>query len=195
MTATELIKTASEEIGYIGKKSNSQLDDKTANAQGKYTKYARDLYNASYYNGNKNGYDYCCVFVDWCFWKASGCDKKIADKYKPVGIYGAGVNYIKGMFPKDRIDMVPRVGDQIIYKTTKGELYHTGIVSNVDMEHGTIDTIEGNLYQNDVGCRHIQIDDNSIDCFIHPYYDKEPSEYNDEKIRELLLELVKELRL
>lgn len=45
------------EKGYHEKASNSQLDDKTANSGNKnYTKYARDLFAAGYYNGNKNGY-------------------------------------------------------------------------------------------------------------------------------------------
>ena len=50
-----IINLAKEEAGYIEKATNSQLDSKTANAgNGNYTKYARDLYNAGYYNGNKN---------------------------------------------------------------------------------------------------------------------------------------------
>lgn len=41
----KLLLIAETEIGYLEKKSNSQLDDKTANAgSNNYTKYARDLY-------------------------------------------------------------------------------------------------------------------------------------------------------
>ncbi|MCH1978243.1 hypothetical protein MCG44_00545 [Lawsonibacter sp. OA9] len=39
----KLISVASAEVGYLEKKSNSQLDSKTANAgSNNYTKYARD---------------------------------------------------------------------------------------------------------------------------------------------------------
>ena len=43
------------EKGYHEKASNAQLDDKTANSGNKnYTKYARDLFAAGYYNGGSN---------------------------------------------------------------------------------------------------------------------------------------------
>ena len=42
--ASAVIKTAIAEIGYKEKRTNAQLDDKTANAGGgNYTKYARDF--------------------------------------------------------------------------------------------------------------------------------------------------------
>lgn len=54
MSVEKLLEIALNEVGYLEKKTNSQLDDKTANAgYNNYTKYARDLYNAGYYNGNK----------------------------------------------------------------------------------------------------------------------------------------------
>lgn len=75
-TAETIINLAKREVGYKEKATNSQLDDKTANAgKGNYTKYARDLYDAGYYNGNKNGYAWCDVFVDWLFYKAFGKEK------------------------------------------------------------------------------------------------------------------------
>lgn len=61
-TAVErLLATARSEVGYLEKASNSNLDDKTANAgRGNWTKYARDLNElGDFYNGNKNGYDWC----------------------------------------------------------------------------------------------------------------------------------------
>lgn len=49
-TAKKLLEIAAAEIGYIEKQSNSQLDNKTANAgSADYTKYARDLHKAGYY--------------------------------------------------------------------------------------------------------------------------------------------------
>ena len=49
MTAIDkLIQTADNEVGYLEKSSNSQLDDKTANAgMNNYTKYCRDFLNCT----------------------------------------------------------------------------------------------------------------------------------------------------
>lgn len=59
-TASKVIEIAKQELGYHEKASNSNLDSKTANSGNKnYQKYSRDLYNAGYYNGNKQGYAWC----------------------------------------------------------------------------------------------------------------------------------------
>lgn len=56
-TVNKILEIARAEIGYKEKASNSQLDDAAANAgSNTWTKYARDLYAAGYYQGNKNGY-------------------------------------------------------------------------------------------------------------------------------------------
>ena len=53
----DIVSIALAEVGYREKASNASLDDKAANAgSGNWTKYARDLAAAGYYNGNKNGY-------------------------------------------------------------------------------------------------------------------------------------------
>ena len=66
-TADKVIKVAEAEVGYLEKKSNSQLDSKTGNAgRNNYTKYWRDL--ASGMNGNA----WCNCFVNWCFTQAFG---------------------------------------------------------------------------------------------------------------------------
>lgn len=68
-----VIDAALNEVGYLEKATIAQLDNKTANAGSKnYTKYARDLYAAQYFNGNKQGASWCAVFVAWCFYKAFG---------------------------------------------------------------------------------------------------------------------------
>lgn len=63
----ELIKIALAEVGYVEKASNKDLEDKTANAGSKnFNKYANDIDTnyPDFYNGKKNGYDWCDVFVD-----------------------------------------------------------------------------------------------------------------------------------
>lgn len=143
-TASALIKIAEAEVGYLEKKSNSNLDSKTGNAgYNNYTKYARDLYNAGYYNGNKNGYAWCDVFVDWCFWQLCGKDaKKAQDMICQTGDCGAGCTYSAQYFRnKGRFYSSPKVGDQIFFGDS-GDEYHTGIVYKVDSSK--VYTIEGN---------------------------------------------------
>ena len=143
-TASELVAVAESEVGYLEKKSNADLDSKTGNAGiNNYTKYARDLHRAGYYNGNKNGYSWCEVFVDWCHWIASGRDPKLAQEaIFQTGVYGAGCTWSANCYRNaGRFFTSPQVGDQI-YFGTKGNESHTGIVYKVDSTK--VYTIEGN---------------------------------------------------
>lgn len=144
-TAARLIEIAAAEIGYKEKASNSQLDDKTANAGSRdWTKYARDLYAAGYYNGNKNGYAWCDVFVDWCFYQLAGCDAKKAQQIEcQTGPYGAGCGWSLSYYKEQGRYYTenPQPGDQIFF-TSGGNVSHTGIVESVN--GSTIVTIEGN---------------------------------------------------
>lgn len=143
-TASELIKIAEAEVGYLEKYSNSNLDSKTGNAgYNNYTKYARDLYNADYYNGNKNGYAWCDVFVDWCHWIAAGKNAKEAQRVIcQTGDCGAGCTYSAQYYRNaGRFYSSPKVGDQIFFGDS-GDEYHTGIVYAVDSSK--VYTIEGN---------------------------------------------------
>ncbi len=143
-TASELIKIAEAEVGYLEKKSNSQLDDKTANAgSNNWTKYARDLRAAGYYNGNKNGYAWCDVFVDWLFYQLCGKDAKKAQQIIcQTGAYGAGCSWSARYYRNaGRFYSSPKVGDQIFFGASGNET-HTGIVYKVDSSK--LYTIEGN---------------------------------------------------
>lgn len=82
---SDVVNIALAEVGYREKASNAYLDDKTANAgAANWTKYARDLAAAGYYNGNKNGYAWCDVFVDWCFSRLTELSKGSASSARPV---------------------------------------------------------------------------------------------------------------
>lgn len=142
-----VLATARAEIGYLEKATNSQLEDKTANAGHKdWTKYAAFLDNlGNVYNGKKNGYAWCDMFVDWCFINTFGLElgmKLTCQAYKGVGAGCTGsANYYrnKGQFhTKD-----PQPGDQIFFTRDGGKtMYHTGIVEKVS--GGRVYTIEGN---------------------------------------------------
>lgn len=141
----KVLALAEAEVGYLEKASNSQLDDKTANAgSGNWTKYARDLYAAGYYNGNKNGYAWCDVFVDWLFYMAAGKDAKHAQEVEcQTGPYGAGCVFSSRYYAyQDRFFKSPKVGDQIFFGSSFEDASHTGIVYKVDANK--VYTIEGN---------------------------------------------------
>jgi hypothetical protein len=141
----KVLSVAKNEVGYCEKKSNSQLDDKTANAGDKnYTKYAKYLDDLKdFYNGRKNGYAWCDIFVDWCFVIAFGVERALELLCQPKKSCGAGVGYscdyykAKGQFYTDA-----QIGDQIFFQDGKGVRIHTGLVYNVDDKY--VYTIEGN---------------------------------------------------
>lgn len=134
-----------EEVGYLEKASNAQLDSKTGNAgYGNYTKYARDLDALGYfYNGPKQGYAYCDVTVDWAFVQAYGVDAALYLLCQPKKSAGAGCTYsaqyfkAKGQFYTNN----PQPGDQIFFGTA-AECTHTGLVYKVD--NSKVYTVEGN---------------------------------------------------
>lgn len=145
--ASKVVEIALNEVGYLEKKTNSQLDDKTANAgYGNYAKYARDLDAIpNFYNGRKNGFHWCDVFVDWVFVQAFGTEtaKKLLcqpDKSCGAGcIYSASYYKAKGQFHTKN----PKPGDQIFFwNGSKTDVAHTGIVYKVDSQY--VYTVEGN---------------------------------------------------
>lgn len=141
----KVIEIAKAEVGYLEKASNSNLDSKTLNAgKNNYTKYARDLDNISgFYNGKKNGYPWCDVFVDWCFVKVYGVDNAKRLLCQPNKSLGAGCQYSMNYYKtKGQLKTTPKIGDQIFFFDSSGKVNHTGLVYNVDKNY--VYTIEGN---------------------------------------------------
>lgn len=142
----KVISIALAQEGYLEKKSNSQLDDFKANAgYGNFTKFARDLDAIpGFYNGRKNGFPWCDVFVDWLFVKAYGVEEAKQLLCQPDKSLGAGCGYsaryykAKGQFHTDH----PQPGDQIFFTDSAGNVCHTGLVCKVDNLY--VYTIEGN---------------------------------------------------
>ena len=141
---TKVIATAKKEVGYLEKKSNSNLDSKTANAgRNNYTKYARDMDNVSgFYNGKKQGYAWCDVFVDWCFYKTFGVSRAKELLCQPAKSLGAGCLYSMNYYKKNnQFYTTPKKGDQIFFKSGSS-ITHTGLVYKVDKTY--VYTYEGN---------------------------------------------------
>ena len=181
-TVSKLLEIARAELGYMEKETNSQLDDKTANAgDGNWTKYARDLHSAGYYQAAKNGYAWCDMFVDWCFWKLAGEDKTKGEWLEcQTGLYGAGCEWSSDCYRRaGRFDKNPQPGDQIFFGKTDAE-EHTGIVEKI--EDGKVHTIEGNASNMCKRCTY-SLTSSKIVGYGHPRFDAEPEvEKEDEPV-------------
>ena len=131
MTPQEiLVNTALSQVGYDA-------------ASGKKNKYAQALDKIGWvYNGPKNGFDWCDVFVDWCFITSFGAETGVAMLYQPKKGTGAGCPFSAGFFKNNKaFYQTPNVGDQIFFGSS-GDEYHTGIVYKVTSAY--VYTVEGN---------------------------------------------------
>ena len=125
-----VIKLAKVETGYLEKRSNSQLDSKTANAgYNNITKYWRDVYPAY------QGQPWCACFISWLFMKVFGLEtaKKLLKHWPYVYCPTLGELFTKNANPK--------VGDIVIFYRN-GTFAHTGLVTRVQGDKFW--TIEGN---------------------------------------------------
>ena len=129
MSANKIVEIALAEVGYLEKASNSQLDNKTANAgYNNWTKYG------AWYGGEVNGQPWCDAFVSWC--------ANQAGELEAVGKYcycPSHVNFFKNQnrwFNKGAV--TPQAGDIIFF----GDADHVGIVEYA--ANGYVHTIEGN---------------------------------------------------
>ena len=126
----KVILIAKNEEGYLEKKSNNQLDNKTANAgSANYTKYWRDI------KPDYQGQPWCAAFISWCFMKAFGLDnaKKLLKHWPYVYCPTLGKLFTRNANPK--------IGDVVIFYHN-GMFTHTGLVTAVIGDR--FYTIEGN---------------------------------------------------
>lgn len=173
--ASSVVAVAAGEIGYLEKETNSQLDDKTANAGDEnFTKYARDFDQKfpAWYNGKKNGFAWCDVFVDWCFLTAFGYENALRLLCQPERSCGAGCTYSLGYY-RNRGQFHtsdPKPGDQIFFGNSISSSSHTGIVEKAD--GARVYTIEGNTSDR-VARRSYALNDSKIIGYGRPAYDAE----------------------
>lgn len=157
MTGAEMvIRTARAEVGYIEKKTNAQLDSKTANAgANNYTKYARDMYAmGDVFNGNKQGFDWCGTSGTAFYLMTFGKEMGMKLLCMPEKSLAAGVKYAANYFKQAGrfYTSDPQPGDRIFFygvrngKVDKTIWQHTGMVS--DVKNGKVYTIEGNAGPN-----------------------------------------------
>lgn len=202
----KLIAIAKAEEGYLEKKTNEHLDDKSANAgNNNWTKYARDMDALGVYNGRKNGYAWCDMFVDWCFVRAFGLSDALKLTCQKMGGVGAGctgsANYYKAQNKFFRSN--PKVGDQIFFTEDSGKtMYHTGLVVAIDQAR--VHTVEGNTSSlagvvpngGCVRCKSYALTYNKIGGYGRPDFTiiKEEPEMTKEQLKAAVLEVINELK-
>lgn len=130
----KIIQIAKNEVGYLEKKSNKNLNDKLANAGDRnFTKYGKWI--------GVNGDYWCASFLSWIFYKAFGTanGKKLL-----CGSYSAACEIIRQHFKdKKQYRTTPKVGDVIFFKGTRHSgANHIGFVYKVT--NNKVYTIEGN---------------------------------------------------
>lgn len=136
-TANNLIKIAKKEVGYLEKKSNKNLNSKTANAgKNNYTKY-----NAVF---GVNGCYWCAYFICWLFYTLCGNNKAEAKKML-CGVLSGACETLRQTFIKaDRYyTKNPKAGDLVFFKGTRhAGANHIALITKVVKDE--IYTIEGN---------------------------------------------------
>ena len=129
MSASEVIRIALNEVGYLEKASNSNLNDKTANAgYNNWTKYG------AWYGSGLNGQPWCDMFVSYCADQAGEATAVGKFAYVPSHIQffkNKGQYFSRGA-------KTPQAGDIIFF----GDEAHVGFVEYV--QNGYVHTIEGN---------------------------------------------------
>lgn len=138
-----LLKIEEQEVGYLEKKSNAQLDSKTANAgYNNYTKYWRDINKWGLFSYAKDwaggpDWSWCAGLQTWCFVKAFG-----PDNAKKLLLHLPFISCATmGQKAKSKLKSTPKKGDIVLFSKS-GAFKHTGFVYNVDSTY--VYTIEGN---------------------------------------------------
>lgn len=170
---TSVIAIASAEVGYLEKKSNKDLDNKTANAgNNNYTKYGKWF--------GLNPAFWCAMFISWIFYKAYGT----SEGKKVLGTYSASCETIRQKFIKDKryYTSNPKLGDVVFFSGSRHSgANHIAIIYQV--KDNKIYTIEGNtsgasgVVDNGGGVakKSYSISNSRILGYGRPKYDKKPT--------------------
>ena len=127
----KVVNTALGEVGT--KESGSNIN--------KYAAYIDKNY-PDFYNGKKQGVEWCDIFVDYLFLYNFGEDNALKMLYQPKKSCGAGCRFSAGYYKSNGAWFSsPQIGDQVFFGT-KGKESHTGIV--VDISGNKFYTVEGN---------------------------------------------------
>ena len=137
-TVKKLIDQAAKWVGYLEKRSNSNLDDFTANAgSNNYTCFARDY--KAHTGGNYQGQPWCAMFVSEVFVQAFGLET--ARMLLCGNLYHYCPTGVEQFKKAGCFSQTPEPG-AVIFFTNGKRAYHTGIVTEVTATR--VKTIEGN---------------------------------------------------
>ena len=135
-TAQAAIDIALGQDGYLEKKSDSQLTNKTANAgKNNYTRYEKEVFGT-------NGNFWCASFISWVFWMLCGKDKTEAKKICLTLTRGAET--FRQAFIKAKLySNTPKLGALIFFSGTRhAGANHIAMVYKYDDKY--VYTVEGN---------------------------------------------------
>lgn len=134
----KILKVCEQWVGYLEKKSNKNLEDKTANAgTNNFTIFGKKY---DEYMGSKlNGQAWCAMFISVCFVEAFGLSK--AKELLCGNLYAYCPYGMKAFKDKGQLHTTPKKGD-IVFFLKSGVAKHTGFVYKVS--GNKIYTIEGN---------------------------------------------------
>ena len=168
MDKKKVIEIAESQIGYTEKGTN----------QTKYAKFFDTEY-PNFYNGKKQGAEWCDIFVDWCFVQAYGFKDAIKLLCQPTKSCGAGVTFSYDYYKaKKQTGSTPKVGAQIFFRANKDSKKpnHTGLVVAVEKtdKYYKITTIEGNKSNSVKKC--VYTTDTKIFGFGYPDYDMDKAQ-------------------
>ena len=171
-----LISRLKNEVGYIEKASNRNLDNKTSNkGLNNYTKYARDINNLGLMGCQAQ--PWCATFQFWAEVQEFGLDTALAHFHMSKSTYvGYNVFSTKAKFPAGKRSKTPKLGCLVVFT-------HSHIGRVIAISGNTITTIEGNTsaqsYDRNggmVGQKTYNINDSKIDCFLIIDYDSGKTE-------------------
>lgn len=154
-----IVETAKRELGYHEQGKNIT----------KYAKYFDDLRKQGiyFYNYNKQGAEWCDIFVDYLFATNFGPQAAMSMLFQPERSCGAGCKWSAQYYKAhNRFDHEAKYGDQIFFGRCGNES-HTGIV--IGTTPTAVITIEGNSC-NEVQKHTYSKTNSSIAGYGHPLY-------------------------
>lgn len=182
--ASKIVNWMLAQEGYLEKKSNSQLESKTANAgSANYTKFGEEMHRL-FPSVMDFPAPWCDMIVDDGFYQCYGITNAqglLGGGFNDYTVASAQLYKNKGAYYKSN----PKYGDQIFFKNSKGKICHTGIVTGVDSKK--VYTSEGNTSSKagvvaNGGCvrnKEYLLTYKYIDGYGRPKYDPEPIGFID----------------
>lgn len=162
--------TKNEAVARLIEYAEAQLGYRAdANQRNKYAEMLDAV--QGFYNGRKNGYDWCDVFVDSCFVACFGASRGRLMVRQPEWSLGAGCKYSARYYKQaNALYNSPERGDQIFFGPEGDD--HTGIVYEV--KQGKVTTIEGNAgaYPGEVKKNTYNLNDSWIYAYGRPKWDE-----------------------